>query len=88
MAGSGDGYGDIPFRIRIGVVGAAVIAERDAVGAKIRQALVETIPARFTDAARRVMRRARHTPLLYGFVGELSGDAEQLAVAEIRRDPV
>lgn len=57
-----DAYGDIPFRIRVGVVGAAVIADGGAVAAKIRQVLAEDIPNLFAANTRLAIQRASHTP--------------------------
>ncbi len=87
MARRDDIYGDVPFRIRVGAIGDPVIADHEAIGAHVRRALAHIVPDLFDAKTRHIIRRARHTTLLYGFVGDPTGDAEQLVAQEIRRQP-
>lgn len=80
-------HSDLPFRIRIGVVGAGSLPHADALAPAIRRVLSHVIPQLLTPESRAAVERARHTPLVYGLVGALDSEAGRLLAAEVRRHP-
>ena len=62
-------YGDLPFRIRIGVVGATSLPQADAIAPAVRRVLTHVIPELLTPESHEAATRARHTSLVYGLVG-------------------
>jgi hypothetical protein len=80
-------YGDLPFRIRIGVVGAASLPHVDAIAPAVRWVLTHVIPELLTPESRAAVAHAQHTSLVYGLVGSLDSDAGRLVAEEVRRHP-
>lgn len=87
MPGGDTVYGDLPFRIRIGVVGTGSLPQADAIAPAVRRVLSHVIPELLTPESSAAAARAQHTPLVYGLVGSLDSEAGRLVAEEVRRHP-
>lgn len=73
----------LPFRIRIGVVGGELEADRRALSGALRQVLALRVLELFDDRSRRLLAAARRTPIAYSAMTSLAGRAERALAREI-----
>jgi len=76
-------FSDIPFRVRVGVVGARNLVNTETLTNKLREIFSQEIPKLYNEESRKRINKAKRTSLAFSVLTTLAGDAERLVANEV-----